>query len=390
MRKALWLLLLMALLPGTALADGSETVYTLVDAQGQTITSIAADVDVGDEYIAGDDTLYRVASVDAASARAVLEAVQEEPEYRLASVETVRTDTEKSIGIYVTHSDESYEDGDGTASLETGWAGVHDVASALSEQLEEMGVHVDFDPAVHLPHDAGAYRRSRVTAVNLAEQGEAALIDVHRDGIPDAEEYETEIDGESMTKVRLLVGRSNPNSAANRQFAKKLKAAADSAYPGLIKDIFIGKGNYNQELMPHSILLEFGTHTSNKEEVLRSTRVMADVLNTVLFGSGEDTSEKQPAETKESGEGKPQATAEAGDDGEDVTGTPQGAQVGSDDGAAAATGIAWMVGLAVLGVIAFAVISSGHVKGLPDRLKRFASELTGGWMGKGPKDGGEE
>ena len=34
-----------------------------------------------------------------------------------------------------------------------------------------------------------------------------------------------------MSKVRLLVGRSNPNAAANREFAKELKAAADEMYP---------------------------------------------------------------------------------------------------------------------------------------------------------------
>lgn len=67
----------------------------------------------------------------------------------------------------------------------------------------------------------GAYRRSRATAVELLKQGPSALIDVHRDGIPDASEYTTEVDGEEMTQVRLLVGRSNPNSAANREFAEK-------------------------------------------------------------------------------------------------------------------------------------------------------------------------
>lgn len=377
MKRALLWLCLPLLLLGGALAQEGETVYALVDGNGELLTHIAADVEAGDEYIDQGNRLFKVVSVDEASLTATVELAGEEPMLSLTALEIGRTAQTKSVGIYVTHSDEAYEDGDGASSIDSGWTGIHDVAWALGESLEEMGVEVLFDPSVHLPHDAGAYRRSRATAVELLKQGPSALIDVHRDGIPDASEYTAEVDGEEMTQVRLLVGRSNPNSAANREFAKKLKAAADSEYPGLIKDIFIGKGNYNQELMPQSILLEFGTHTSNKEEVLRSTELMADVLHTVLFGTGGSGAATQnPSQSGQGDEAQ----------GENVTGTPQGAQQ-EDGGSGVATGIAWIVGIAVLGAIAFAVISSGSLKAVPERLKRFSSELTGGVVGKKPEDG---
>lgn len=377
MKRALLWLCLPLLLLGGALAQEGETVYALVDGNGELLTHIAADVEAGDEYIDQGNRLFKVVSVDEASLTATVELAGEEPMLSLTALEIGRTAQTKSVGIYVTHSDEAYEDGDGASSIDSGWTGIHDVAWALAESLEEMGVEVLFDPSVHLPHDAGAYRRSRATAVELLKQGPSALIDVHRDGIPDASEYTTEVDGEEMTQVRLLVGRSNPNSAANREFAKKLKAAADSEYPGLIKDIFIGKGNYNQELMPQSILLEFGTHTSNKEEVLRSTELMADVLHTVLFGTGGSGAATQnPSQSGQGDEAQ----------GENVTGTPQGAQQ-EDGGSGVATGIAWIVGIVVLGAIAFAVISSGSLKAVPERLKRFSSELTGGVVGKKPEDG---
>lgn len=377
MKRALLWLCLPLLLLGGALAQEGETVYALVDGNGELLTHIAADVEAGDEYIDQGNRLFKVVFVDEASLTATVELAGEEPMLSLTALEIGRTAQTKSVGIYVTHSDEAYEDGDGASSIDSGWTGIHDVAWALGESLEEMGVEVLFDPSVHLPHDAGAYRRSRATAVELLKQGPSALIDVHRDGIPDASEYTTEVDGEEMTQVRLLVGRSNPNSAANREFAKKLKAAADSEYPGLIKDIFIGKGNYNQELMPQSILLEFGTHTSNKEEVLRSTELMADVLHTVLFGTGGSGAATQnPSQSGQGDEAQ----------GENVTGTPQGAQQ-EDGGSGVATGIAWIVGIAVLGAIAFAVISSGSLKAMPERLKRFSSELTGGVVGKKPEDG---
>ena len=48
-----------------------------------------------------------------------------------------------------------------------------------------------------------------------------------------------------MSKVRLLVGKGNQNKDANLSFAKQIKAVADKMYPGLIKDIYMGKGAYN-------------------------------------------------------------------------------------------------------------------------------------------------
>ena len=104
---------------------------------------------------------------------------------------------------------------------------------------------------------------------------------------------------------------------------------------------------------------------------------MADVLHTVLFGTGGSGAATQnPSQSGQGDEAQ----------GENVTGTPQGAQQ-EDGGSGVATGIAWIVGIAVLGAIAFAVISSGSLKGVPERLKRFSSELTGGVVGKKPEDG---
>lgn len=383
---ALAMLLLFA--PLCALADMSqgESVWTLTDASGKVITKIAGDVEVGDEYIAGDNTLYRVVKVDKATYTAVLEPAGEEPMTHPVLAQTgfsllAQQNGDRRIGVYVTHSDESYESGDGTSSIDSGWAGIHDVATELCAQLGENNVETVFDPAVHLPHDAGAYRRSRATAVELAKQGVSALVDIHRDGIPDAGEYATTVEGEETTMVRLLVGRSNPNSAANREFAKKLKAAADSQYPGLVKDIYIGKGNYNQELMPQSVLLEFGTHTSDKEKVLSSTKYMAQVLTTVLFGgSGQSGESGQSAQNGENAKESADPSAFGGGAGRGGTGQPDVSYQGSAAETGAGSGVwkavLWIVGIAVVGVVLFAVLSNGGFGGLGQRLKGFFGEVT--------------
>ena len=116
--------------------------WTLVTADGEKVTSIAVEVTEGDEYIAGDNALYRVTSVDAQTRQAVLQRAGEEPAVAQALFGLTRTArTQKVVGLYCTHSDESYEDGDGTSSVESGWAGIHDVDRRPQEAaLEDKGV----------------------------------------------------------------------------------------------------------------------------------------------------------------------------------------------------------------------------------------------------------
>lgn len=350
--------LLAAALAAPALAEDAgeldgDCVYSLYDESGALLTLLGARIYEGDEYIAADDRLYRVVSVtdEEQSAAAVLVgdgAAEPDAQTAFASL-VARAAAEKRIGMYSTHSDESYVPSDGDSSLLRG-AGIYDVGNALKEALEAHGIEVEYSEETFFPHDAGAYRRSRRTAEELLKERPDALFDIHRDAIA-AEQYETEIDGEEASKVRLFVGRSNPSADANRAFAQRIKAAADEQYPGLVKDIFIGKGNYNQELYPQALLLEFGTHEIDKDRAITATKYMADVINGVLYGG----------------------SAEAA--------TGSGAGAGS-----AAKGIGWIIGLAVLAAVVYALASTGRLRGVKEKLSRGASELTGGMVGKRPED----
>lgn len=379
-------LLMMTLLIPAVYAEDETEVWTLVTQDGQVLTQIGTTVTVGDEYIAQNNRLYKVVQVDPGKKEAVVQDMGEESAISQAFYEVRKTAVNrKLVGLYCTHSDESYETGDGTSSIESGWAGIHDVASTLKSWLEEKDVDVTFNTGSFLPHDAGAYRRSRVAMTDLVKEGPAAIFDIHRDGIPDASQYQTEINGEPATMVRLLVGRSNPNSSENKQFAKQLKSVADENYPGLIKDIFIGKGNYNQELMPDSVLLEFGTHVSDKEQVLASTKYMADVINITVFGGAAGYSE-QPQEQGEQAENPNAAAApEATDGAPTVTQQAKSTPTAKSGGSGVWKAVGWIVGIVVVGFIAFAAIANGGFSGMGDSVKRFSSEVTGGMFGKKPK-----
>lgn len=342
-------------------ADADENVWTIYDEDGQYLTSIYGRVYLDDEYISSDNRLYRIIEVDDSKRTAVAQYIGQEsliaPDNE--AVATVAQESKRLIGIYSTHSDESYIPTDGAESKEKD-AGIYDVDEALKKALEERGIEVELDTTTHLPHDAGAYRRSRSTAARLLKSQPAALLDIHRDGIPDPDEYVQKIEGENATKVRLLVGKSNPNADANRKFAKQIKAAADEMYPDLIKDIYIGKGDYNQELAPRAILLEFGTHTIKKERAIKSTDYMADVLERVLFGS---TAKAEGAANADADAAGSETTAEAG-------------------GSGAAWGILWVVGIALAAIVGYGLITTGSFAGMWNKVKRGASETTGGLLGK--------
>ena len=163
--------------------------------------------------------------------------------------------------------DESYVPSDGTES-KRGDGGIFDVGETLKNKLQAMGINAIHDTTPHDPHDPNAYYRSRRTAAKLLKQGPVLLVDVHRDSVP-PEVYATNVEGTEATKVKLVVGRQNSNMSTNLELAKRLKAHMDEVSPGLSGGIFMGKGNYNQDLTPRSILVEVGADTNSKTDAER-------------------------------------------------------------------------------------------------------------------------
>lgn len=278
----------------TVVGHKSGAHYTWLDEEGNVVTMTAITPAVGDTYIGEDNRLHEVVSVE--EDRTVRTTYRET--IKLPSVfadaqaaESVRwsfwpfkakvtptassSDEDDVIGIYHTHNAESYVQSSGEEFIEP-HGEIIDVGAVLAAALEEKGFAVIHSDASHLPHDGGAYQRSRGTVRELLEEQAVALIDVHRDAIP-AEEYITTVNGEEMTKIRLVVGRQNPNREANLELAQRIKSIADEQYPGLIKGIFNAHGNYNQDVGPRTILLEFGTHETSAAQAAKSARLFADV-----------------------------------------------------------------------------------------------------------------
>lgn len=343
------------------------------------LTEICEEPSIGDEYISGSNEHYEITSIEGNIAVAVLKG-----KIALPSLEWMDVDAAlpvsamtKSIAIYCTHSDESYQPSDGFYTT-TERGTIYQVAHTLADELTSDGIDAKVADTLHHPHDAGAYRRSRQTAVELLRSGVPdCMIDIHRDGIPDPASYAVMIGGEEVSKIRLLVGRGNQNAELNKEFALLIKAVADRVYPGLIKDIYMGKGTFNQDLLPRSILFECGTYTLEKERVLASMPLMADVLSRALYGG---------------------IVGSAGRVSSDVGSTPKesaGITMGEPDAVpgeshrALGSGGVFLVILLVVGIVGFAMLSAGSLNGGMRKAARSVSEMTGGLVGKKQSDGKE-
>ena len=369
-------ILLTLLLLGTQCFAEEMQTWQIITVGGQVLTEIATEPSEGDEYISGDNEHYVVVHVENGTALAESKGPVQLPVIDWLQLdETVHVlAVSRRIALYCTHSDESYLPSEGYYST-TDRGTIYQVAQRLADAFTDQGIESTLALELHHPHDAGAYRRSRQTAVQLLKSAVPdCLIDVHRDGIPDPASYEVTIGGQDVSKIRLLVGRGNQNAAVNKEFALTIKAVADRVYPGLIKDIYMGKGTFNQDLLPHSILLECGTYTMDKERVLASMPMMADVLDRALYGGvtgsvgrpiSDVNAQQKPSGGITQGEADPPAVS-------DATGT--------------GSGIGFIAMVLGIGIVGLAILSAGSWKKGMHKASRNLSEMTGGLIGKKPED----
>ena len=330
--------------------SSAQEPYEIYNEEDELLSIMARVIQVGDELIAFDNKHYRVTKVEGRKAIATYDGKHDIEPLQLSMVSSIPVQEEGDINdiviaIYHTHSAESYVPSDGAESI-PGDGGIFDVGDVFAEALEGQNFTIIHDVTAHEPHDSQAYNRSRRTAVDILRQEPSVLIDVHRDGIPDPEYYREEIDGELATQIRLVVGRQNQNMESNLEFAKHIKAAGNEVHQGIVREIFIAQGNYNQDLAPRAVLIEVGTHTNTKEEAQVGAKLFAEIMPAVM--------------------GVTPGAPSAG-------GPPT---QGSDWST-----IGWILALTVIGIVAFLVISTGSWEGALNKGKQFVTKEWANYMG---------
>lgn len=267
--------------------NNSDDYVTVRDANGRVILQTAIPVHPQDEYISEDNTHYQVVSVDGQNAVANIkqDASSRNRARRInwgkvSAIPAVAANRPMHVVTYHTHTDESYVPDSGAGSKP--WNGdVLQVGTTFSNALRKSGVSVNHSSTRHDPHDIHAYNRSRRTLVQLLKEQPDAVFDIHRDAAP-RETYITEVNGVSTSRVMIVIGRSNPNMLGNLEFAWQVKDAADALYPGLMRGIFLGRGDYNQDLYPTALLFEMGSQFTSTGDAEKAANCLADAVLLVL------------------------------------------------------------------------------------------------------------
>lgn len=188
------------------------------------------------------------------------------------------------VGIYHTHTGETYALSDGVARLDGQEGGVVTVGRALAAALAARGVAVVHNTKIHDVPYPRSYLASRETAEEMlrAHPGVVAMLDIHRDAAKTRKQSVVRIHGEPVATILLVVGSDArepfPTWRQNRVFAERLAAALNGRYPGLCQGVRVKSGRYNQFLHPHALLVEIGSVENRTEEAVRAAELFAEVL----------------------------------------------------------------------------------------------------------------
>ncbi len=281
--------------PDEGLYERQEGYYTVVDEEDQTLLKTARKLTPGNKFLNHQNQLFRITEVtdDTAHAEFVEDVDLPTVEVHSSTDETLASgllaqllpaqgEGAGPVGVYHSHGAESYVPSDGEESIDEG-GGILQVGQRLAESLEHNGVSAKWSQETHVPHDAGAYMRSRRTVEEMLQQNPEALLDVHRDAAP-KEEYKAEIEGEERVQILFVIGQQQQNIEETENFAQELKATADEMYPELVKGVLYAEGDYNQDMHPNNLLLEVGGHENTREGAEESAELFGEVVAANIQG----------------------------------------------------------------------------------------------------------
>lgn len=193
------------------------------------------------------------------------------------------------VGIYHTHTSETYALSDGSERLTGQAGGVVLVGRAIKQELEQRyGIKVAHSERVNDTNYSASYGESEKNARQLLEENPDILImlDVHRDAGKSRENCLVKVNGQEVAPLLFVVGSDAratfPAWRQNLAQAEKLHSLLQKKYPGLSQGVRVKEGRYNQYLHPGMLLVEVGSVNNYTSEAEQSARMLADVLADML------------------------------------------------------------------------------------------------------------
>lgn len=208
---------------------------------------------------------------------------------------TIKVNGKPLIGIYHTHTSESFIPISGSAHARGGQTGdIVTVGEALKNKLEKNGVIAIHAKTVHdFPSFMKAYSASEITVKSMLEAYPSIqmIFDIHRDA-EKRESVVATVNGVECAKLLFVVATGQtdlpqPNWQQNYAFAKLIDAKLNEHFPGLSKGIQLVDWRYNQHLHPRALLIEAGSHENREDEVIRSIEMLADVITEIIAEGSE-------------------------------------------------------------------------------------------------------
>jgi len=204
----------------------------------------------------------------------------EDPEDEKLSPEEVAEQSGEKILIYHTHITESFVPDAGEPFTDDLEITVAYLGEKLAKKLEENhGIMTLHNQEVFDQPRRYSYSKARPTIKDIIENNPeiGMVVDFHRDGIS-RDLTTAEIDGQKMGKVMFIVGSQHEEWGNNYNFALKLKQSIEDIEPAISRGVRKQPFTYNQDLHPHSVLVELGGHENSFDEVKRSLPILAEAL----------------------------------------------------------------------------------------------------------------
>lgn len=212
------------------------------------------------------------------------------PNFPKFDYKNIFSDNKPLVGIYHTHTAESFVPSSGVSHRPGGQRGeIVDVGEAMVKRLEKNGVKALQSKEIHdYPSFMKAYGPSEITAKKMLAENPSIqmLFDIHRDA-DKRENSLVMVNGVAAAKITIIVAKGQPDLIQphweqNHAFAKLIDAKLNQHYPGLSHGIQVVDWRFNQHLHPRALLLEIGCQENSKEEAMRSAEMLADVLTEIL------------------------------------------------------------------------------------------------------------
>ena len=113
------------------------------------------------------------------------------------------------------------------------------------------------------------------------------VIDLHRDAMEVPVREATELDGQAVAKLMLVVGTDegglyHPDWARNLSCALKLQALTNRSAPGLCKDLSFRRERFNGDLCPGEMIVEVGSTGNTLPEALAAAPYLARSIAELL------------------------------------------------------------------------------------------------------------